>query len=70
MKRLTERSPEQEAFLKEPQPMTDRIAVLLAMADCRHDPVAMATCDLFLTICKTDNVRVFADVSLPNADKN
>ena len=30
--------------------MDDRVAVLLARANCRHDPLALAVCDVFLRL--------------------
>lgn len=44
--------------------MDDRVSVLLAMADLRNDPAALAACELFLQICKVDNTPTFAECSL------
>lgn len=45
--------------------MSDRMAVLLAMADCRDNPAALAACELFLAVCKPDNHPTFAELSQP-----
>lgn len=45
-------------------PMDNRSAVLLAMADLRNDPAALAACELFLAVCKVDNTPTFAECSL------
>lgn len=49
--------------------MTDRTAVLLARADCRDDPVALAVCDMFLRMLEEPGRVLLKDRAVPEGDR-